>query len=266
MTDYDVNIAKRELVAMPELYEFQYGGNYDYFTSFSEDLLFLGVTYKRATIERSGFSVDTEFGKIGMTIKTPVIDTLRTYIANQPVERTTVKVWRAVLDDLTEYRVIFSGDIQRVSFKGNVCQATCEMQSHILSQKLPNIVHQSFCNHQVFDDGCGLDWAAWRVSGSVSSIAADVYSVGAAAGYANGYFTGGQVLKDNDARYIINHSGSNLYLHVPFDSRVGIGTSVYLLPGCNGKVSTCKNKFNNFNNHLSMPYIPSTNPVMWGFK
>ena len=266
MTTYSENISKREMVATPELYEFQYGGIYDYYTSFSEDLLFRGVTYTRASIKRSGFSMDTEFAKISMTVQTPVIDLLRTYIANQPVERTTIKLWRAVLDDLTEYRIIFAGDVQRVSFKGNVCQANCEMQSHILTQKIPNIVHQSYCNHQVFDDGCAIDWTAWRVSGTVASITADQYVVGNAGLYADGYFTGGQILHDNDARYIINHVGTTLWVHVPFDSRVSAGESVYLLPGCDGAPETCLNKFNNRNNHLSMPYIPSSNPVMWGFK
>jgi len=266
MTTYSDNITKREMVATPELYEFQYGGIYDYYTSFSEDLLFRGVTYTRASIKRSGFSVDTEFGKITMSVQTPTIDTLRTYISNQPVERTTVKLWRAVLDDLDEYRIIFAGDIQRVSFKGNVCQATCEMQSHTLTQRIPNVVHQSYCNHQVFDEDCGLDDVAWQVAGQVTAISADQYSVGSAALYADGYFTGGQMLHDNDARYIINHVGDSIWLHVPFDSRVSIGSDIYLLPGCNGSPGTCKNKFNNFGNHLSMPYIPSSNPIMWGFK
>lgn len=266
MTTYSNNLAKTQMVATPELYEFHYGTVFDYYTSFSEDIVFLGQTYTKASIKRTGFSMDTEFGKISLTIQTPTIPSLQVYIANQPVEKTSVKIWRAVYDDLTEYRVVFSGDVLRVAFKDGVCQASCEMQSHILTQKLPTIVHQSYCNHQVFDAGCGLDDTAWRVLAQVTGIASDIYTIPAASGYANGYFTGGQVLMGNDARYIINHVGSSIYVHVPFDSRVGLNDYVYLLPGCDGAPDTCKNKFNNFSKHLSMPYIPNSNPVMWGFK
>lgn len=263
---YDENLAKTQQEAIPELFTFHYGSIFDRYTSFPEDLTFQGELYKRAAIKRSGFSIDTEYGKISMTVQTPIVPTLQTYIANQPVEKTEVTVHRAVYGDLTDYRVLFTGDIQRVSFKGSVCQASCEMQSHILSQKIPNIIHQSYCNHQVFDSGCKLDDSLWRVESTISVISSDQYTSGAFAEYDDGYFTGGQLLFGNDARYIINHIGEDVWLHVPFDSRVTVGTVAYALPGCDGSPLTCKNKFDNFNRWLAFPYIPSSNPVMWGFK
>lgn len=263
---YDSNLAERQQEAIPELYDFFYGGTYDRYTSFPEDISFSGFLYKRASIKRTGFTTDVEFGKISMSIQTPLVPTLSTYLVNQPVEKTQVTIYRALYGDLTDFRILFQGEILTVSFKGNVAQANCEMQSHILSQKIPNVVNQSFCNHQVFDENCGLDFSAWRDLVTISGINSDKYTSGSFGLKANGYYTGGQLVTGTDARYIINHIGNDVWIHVPFDSRVSIGSSLYVLPGCNGAPTTCLNKFNNFNNLLAMPYIPSSNPVMWGFK
>lgn len=263
---YTTNLAKTQQEAIPELYEFHYGSIYDRYTSFSEDITFMGEAFTRAAIKRSGFTVDTEFGKVSMNIQTPIVPTLQTYIANQPVEKTTVTIYRALYDDLTDYRILFKGEVLRVSFKGQVCQAICEMQSHILGQRIPNIIYQSYCNHQVFDEGCSLDWSAWRALATITGVSADKYTSNTFGLQADGYYIGGQLIKDNDARYIINHVGNDVWVHVPFDERVDIGTELYILPGCDGAPATCISKFNNFTNWLGFAYIPSSNPVMWGFK
>lgn len=263
---FESNLAETEMIEIPELYDFEYAGIYDRYTSYSTDLEFQSQTYLRATIQRSGFTVDTEFGKVSMTIKTPLVPTLSTYIANQPVERTRVTIWRALLSDLTDYRVLFKGDVLRVSFKGAMCQASCEMQSHILAQRLPTIVHQSFCNHQIFDAGCTLNDLTWRLAATITGISSDQYTSSTFGTKPDGYYIGGMLTKDNDSRHIINHVGNNVWLHVPFDDRVGLGDTVWALPGCDGAPDTCRDTFSNFSNFLGFPYIPDSNPVMWGFR
>lgn len=263
---FETNLTLKQMTAVPELYEFSYAGNYDRYTSFPEEITFLGFTWKRGTIKRTGFTVDTEFGKISMTIQAPILPTLQTYIGNYPVEVTSVTVYRALYSDLTDYRILFTGEVQNVSFKDNVAQAVCEMQSHQLRQMIPNIVHQAYCNHQVFDDECELDWSSWRAAATISGITSDKYTSPTFGLQSSGYYIGGQLIKDNDARYIIDHIGNDVWLHVPFDTRVSVGTTVWAIPGCDGAPATCQNKFNNWGNFLAMPYIPSSNPVLWGFK
>jgi uncharacterized phage protein (TIGR02218 family) len=263
---YESNLTETQQGLIPELYDFESGGNYDRYTSFSEDLTFQGVLYQKATIKRSGFTVDTEFGKITMSIQAPIMDSLRPYIANQPIEVTRVTIWRALYSDLTEYRVLFKGDILKVSMKGPIAQASCESHSHILSQKIPTVVYQSWCNHEVFDNKCGLEETAWYVPATLSAIDEGKYTSTAFGAYADGYFNGGQLLHENDARYITNHVGNDVWLHVPFDARVVVGSEMNAMPGCDGSPTTCKTKFNNWSEYLGMPYIPSSNPVMWGFK
>lgn len=266
MATYEENLELTEQGEIPELYVFEYGGSIERYTSFSEDITFLGQTYSKATLKRTGFSMDTEFGRVTCQIQAPLIGSLQPYIANQPVEVTTVIIYRALLDDTDEYRILFKGDILRVSVKDNVAQAVCENQSYILMQKIPGVIYQSYCNHQVFDEGCTLNEILWRETATISAIDGAKYSSGTFGAQADGYFNGGQLLHNNDARYIINHIGNDIWVHVPFDSRVSVGSQCYVLPGCVGSPSVCRTKFNNWSKWQGFAYIPSSNPVMWGFK
>jgi uncharacterized phage protein (TIGR02218 family) len=266
MTTYSENLEFTEQGEIVELYVFEYGGVIERFTSFNEDIVFEGQTYSRATIRRTGFSQDTEFGRVTCSVQAPLLDSLKSYIANQPIEVTRITIYRALLSDTDEYRALFKGDIIRVSVKDSVAQASCESQSHILMQKIPNIIYQSYCNHQVFDGGCGLIDGGWRDDITINVISGSKYSSSNFGSKPDDYYTGGQLIHDNDARYITKHTGADVWVHVPFDSRVSVGTELYAIPGCDGSPDTCKNKFSNFSNWLGFPYIPSSNPVMWGFK
>ena len=37
-------------------------------------------------------------------------------------------------------------------------------------------------------------------------------------------------------------------------------------PGYDGSPATCVDKFDNLDNFVGFPYIPSKNPVVWGIK
>ena len=266
MTDtYEQNLDRTQQGIIPELYVFEYGGNVERYTSFSEAITFQGQTYSKATLKRTGFSMDTEFGRVTCQVQAPIIGSLRPYIANQPVEVTRIIIYRALLDDPDEYRILFKGEIIRVSIKDNVAQAQCESQSHILIQKIPGIIYQSYCNHQVFDEGCNLNEILWRELATITAIDNTKYSAGIFGTHPDGYFNGGQLIHENDARYIINHVGNDVWVHVPFDSRVAVASQCYVLPGCDGSPDTCRDKFDNWSKWQGFAYVPSSNPVMWGF-
>ena len=83
----------------------------------------------------------------------------------------------------------------------------------------------------------------------------------------DGWFNGGYVEIGGDKRLIIKHIGANLKIHAPFDNRATPGASADAYPGCDKNPATCKAKFSNFDAHfLGMPYIPTRNPVIQGFK
>jgi uncharacterized phage protein (TIGR02218 family) len=261
---FDENMQLVQQEAIPELYAFTAGGYVWRYTSYKTDLTFLGNLHKSAPIKRSGFTVDREPGSARVNVTMFVSDPLKKYISATPIPSTRVEIWRAVSSSLSDYVLMFEGIVQRFTAANGVLTVECG-QSGKLRVRLPTLVHQSFCNWQVFDCGCGLDPTLWDVPAEVTVSASTLIS-GTFAGYANGYFTQGKIYYDGDYRFITNHEGNTIWLQIPFQS-LASGSTVVAYPGCNGSPKTCKTKFNNFDDrHLSMPYIPSHNPVVWGFK
>jgi uncharacterized phage protein (TIGR02218 family) len=263
MTTYENNMSATQQLALPELYHFQQGFENAYYTSFHSALTFKNETYIPRPIKRGDFKYDSNLGTVSLTITAAVVPELGQYIAQYPLDRTTVTIYRAVEDDLTEYAVIFEGQIVTVGFENHIATAKLEQKASILGQELDLVVYQPTCNHHVFDGRCRLDHVNWVVPAIVtvsgSSLLSDQVS-----GYADGYFTGGEVHFGQDARLITNHTGNNLALHIPFDSRLQSGATVDVYPGCDGQADTCIDKFDNYDNFLGMPFIPSKNPAVWG--
>jgi len=260
---YETNLAEVEQVGLPELYRLVYGPTTARYTSWSEDLTFLGEVYETAPLKRSGLSLDHELSAVRLSLQAPILDAFSRYIANQPIEPTSVTIYRALSDDLTQYAILFAGYVMTVSVKDRVARAECEANSAILDLSWPRFMYQSYCNHDLFDSGCALGDGAFLVQGAVTISGSDLTSA-ILGTFADGYFIGGRAAYGDDERMITNHVGSTVTLQVPFDDRVEAGTVVDFYPGCDGSPDTCRDTFNNFTNFLGFPYIPSSNPVIWG--
>lgn len=266
---YTTNLAASQQESMPEMFLLTSGSQIERYTSYQSSVTFLGQTFKAGAIKRSSLSYDSTFGSVGVKITAQLIDTFSQYVANQPITPTRIKIYRAISSDLTDYVVLFSGQVKEVTIAGNKAQATCESKSLYLSKRLPTIIYQAYCNHDVFDAGCGLNANSWKVTGSLTGVSGSTITSSSwsnAAGYEDGYWTGGRVVVGSDMRLVIDHTDDTLTLQIPFGSSVITGTSVDAYPGCDGSPQVCKNKFDNLDKFLGMPYIPSRNPVIWGFK
>lgn len=248
---------------MPEFFDFNYGGTHERYTTWPEDLTFQGLVYTAAPLKRSGFTFDTEFSNVKITITAPIESGFEQFVQSAPLRPITVTVYRALRSDLTDYITMFSGHIINVAFKDFVAQATCESNSGILNHETPRIVFQSWCNHELFDGGCALDYTSWQVP-AVVTVSGVTISSATFDTYDDGYFVPGRLQFDNDERLITSHSGTDLTVHVPFDASLVDGSSVMAFPGCNGDPDVCINRFDNFTKFLGFPYIPSKNPVVWG--
>jgi uncharacterized phage protein (TIGR02218 family) len=263
---YQTEIAESQQEPFPEFFEFEQGGNYERYTSFNESLVFRGVTYAAAPIRRGTFSYDTQFGSVNVDITAPISDIFAAYIGNLPIEPVNVVIYRAIKSDLTDYIILFTGTVKMVTVKDRTATAKLEANSSWLFSKIPNIIYQAFCNHDVFDTGCGLIESNWDVVATITTISGYNIESATFGGFADGYFTGGNVRLSTDFRLVTNHVGNVLSLQLPFDARLEINDDVVVLPGCDGAPETCVNKYNNLLRFLGMPYIPSNNPAVWGFR
>lgn len=255
---------KFEMEGLPELYLIEYGGSVERYTTWNEDLTFLGYTFYKAPIKRSSFSFDKEFSNVKVTLNAPITSGFERFISNAPLEPTYITIYRALKSDLSDYITLFSGEVMNVGFRNLIAQATCESNSSILNYETPRIVYQSYCNHELFDGECGLDYTIYLVDAILSNVVGSVLTSSTFGTFSDDYFKVGRCIYGYDERLITDHTGNDITLHMPFDDSLVNGSEVQVLPGCDGSPATCK-AFSNFDDHfLGFPYVPSKNPVVWG--
>jgi len=259
----DTELVKTEVAGLPECYLIQSGDSVERFTTYPTSLVLQGNTYRHAPIQRTGFTVDVRLGSVKVTIAAPLDTQFGAHIANTPIEPTVVTIYRAIEDSLSDFAIIFKGTVMAVSYQNRIANAVCERKSSVLLRSIPNVAYQSYCNHQLFDIGCTLNYADYLVNAQVLTIGDTWLPATEWGSYDNDYFQGGYAVIGTDMRMITAHTDTKIWVHVPFDSRVQVGTWLECYPGCLGSPDTCKTKFDNFVNFRGFPYIPSKNPVVW---
>ena len=261
---YDTNLAEPQQGAIPEFFEFTSGSTIERYTTWTQDTTFLGSEFIRAHVKRSRLKQDTSLGMTSLRITAPVSAMFTQYIASAPVEPIHVKVYRAIESDLSDYVTLFEGYIKSLAIESGVATGEAETRSDILAMKLPKYVYQAYCNHEVFDGGCGLIDTNFRVTGTVYQVTGAEIRCTAFNAYSDNYFKGGKVQYGTDWRLITSHTGNIITINIAF-SGLAIDDTVYAFPGCARDGATCWNKYSNGARFLGMPYIPSRNPAIWGF-
>lgn len=180
---------------------------------------------------------------------------------------------------VSNLRCYFNGEITKCDTDGPFLSATAQSLSSLFDRQIPRRLIQPGCNWILFEGKCGLLQADWQWTGEVSDYDPDlltltltsVTSTNAAALVAH-FFAGGflSVGVGNAAQYrmIVDSTavaGDSLQLVLanPFTTAPGAGVTVTFHPGCDGMVSTCRNKFNNFVNFGGFPFTPAANPSMF---
>lgn len=260
---------KTEMAGFVELFKIDSGDSLALYTSGRDPVKFPGSTYRPAPIKRGAFTQDATMGKTEVTVSAPPVDELTRYLPNYPIQPTWITISRLVHGE-DEAINLFRGRVVSVSIADNVATAVCRSGSPILSAEVPRLVYSAMCQNDLFDSACGLSSTDYLTSTQVT-VQDGTLTAPTFATRPNGYFTGGHVVHGSDMRLIVRHEGQVLHLQVPFDLSVGDGARVQVYPGCDKTAATCKNKFNNIRpgsakGFLGMPYIPTSNPVLWGFE
>jgi uncharacterized phage protein (TIGR02218 family) len=147
-----------------------------------------------------------------------------------------------------------------------------------LAQKLTrHIIEQysSECRAILGDTRCKVDIDALKQSGTVSSTTDSRHFSGTGLTAVANYWAPGYLVwtlgQNTGLKMDVKVSGAGtaspsvattfeIFLGMPFD--IAIGDQFDIFPGCDGKLSTCKTKFNNVVNFRGEPYTPTTDQVI----
>ncbi len=163
----------------------------------------------------------------------------------------------------TESKLIWQG--QSVGFPVAQDDASISTQSVIqaaLSRQLNQVVYQTSCNHEVYDELCTLDPADFTTTAIVENIKDSVIRV-SATGRSDGTLAIGKMVntRTGENRVIIGNIGKIVTVGYGFLD-IEVGDTVDLILGCNNSYTACTEVFNNIINFLGFKFAPNTNPYV----
>lgn len=276
MGELYTELAKIEIPEVAELYHFWsveeplpllVPGHHEYWTSWQQRIAFDMNWYIPAPISRTPLSMDNDFKVISTILSCVMTQQFLWYIANYPLPQTMVDIYRVLVSDPDEtYKKIFSGYVNKVTFKDQTCSAECVGGSAVFLQKAPKIIYQAYCNHDLFDSKCQVLEASFSEGITDPTQNGSEITHADLAGYPSGFFTGGTIKRFDflDYRLVTNHVGDTITLQAPFAPPIR-GYFV-VSAGCDKNPETCEEKFDNLVHFLGFPYIPQQNPIIYGFK
>ena len=248
---------------------------YWYFTSADAEVVYPatgGATYEPAFLKRgrTEFHVDLKISKMNIDVER--LNSAFADYLNEPMpEMIWVEVSKLFLDqDPLEKRVLFIGQVAKTKYNGLSGKIECVGFEKFLRMRVPTMRYQPSCNLKLYGDQCGV--ALTSFGGTVSSldsISASGLSLTDTAFGAetDGYWQLGYVQWGNFKRTITAHSGNTIGIQFYIPGLIA-AEDIYLAPGCNKSMDTCRTKYNNLNNEdldrfLGFPYLPLDNPATW---
>lgn len=240
------------------------GGEHWYYTSGDVTVTYDGANYVPATLERTQVKYDSKLDIVTMKITaTYLTDAVLEYIAINPIEVLWVSVMKIHRDqDPLEVDVVFIGQIKNVSFKGATAEVACVGFEHFLKRVIPRWRYQLTCNHVLFDDYCSLTKADYKIDAVITLDATEtILSSATFALQDDGYFIGGEIVFGLEARTIVAHVGTDITLIYRMEN-LSDSDTVEAYPGCDRRIETCRDTFDNIIHYLGFPFIPTENPAM----
>ena len=245
-------------------------GNVLGFTDHDRPLEFEGVRFRpesgmsaRAVEQVTGLAPDTSEA-VGILTD----DAIREDdLAAGAFDNARVTVWMVNWRDPSQRMVEFAGHLGEIARRGMMFRAEILGLSHRLN-RLAGRIFQSNCDAGLGDARCrfDLDTPGYRVEAEVLWVK-DGFRFGLAGleDFADRWFERGTLAP-------IDGPGSGLAEVIRWDRRgdgprevalwvpprreIGTGDRLTLTAGCDKKMSTCREKFQNFNNFRGFPHIP----------
>lgn len=230
------------------------------------------VTYAAADYEPAVIShgqVTQQAASVGATTSIECADdnpfalAMLASLSSRPVRVVIRQIHRD--DPDAEATTLFIGLVTGVSFEGAKASLPCGSRYALSSKRrVPWLTYQAGCNWEWGGAGCGVNRDAYRVTAGL--VAGDqtgrVLTVAAADGFADGYFSGGWVERPSTGAtwFIEEHSGANLTVALPVSPLGSTSEDFYFYPGCQKNESYCLATFDNLDNYLGYPRLPSINP------
>lgn len=155
---------------------------------------------------------------------------------------------------------LFEGRIIEPEFDRNIIDASVASDTDVLDVLMPRNLYQPSCLNTLFDSACSLSRLEYVVSTTVDAGSTE-YRLLCHLNQPQGWFTQGVVeftqgLNKGLKRTVRLHESGALLLTLPLLSMPAEGEIIKVYPGCDKRLETCMNRFNNRDHFRGQPFIP----------
>jgi uncharacterized phage protein (TIGR02218 family) len=240
-------------------------------TSADRALSYQGAVYSPETIRRTNTTQNAEVKGGHITVTLPAAHPVaQLFVAFIPATPLSLVIYRGHEGE-TEAEVVthFIGRVLAGHFTtADTCELDCAPDTDILRRPIASVCFQRPCNRMLFDAGCTVGAAFWKVAGTVLTISPDglTVTIAACGTKPDGWCAAGYLEKGVEGRMVTAHTGTSLTLLNPLEGLV-VGDSVNVYAGCDRSYSGpngCVPKFANGVNFQGWEWIPGQNPFSSG--
>jgi hypothetical protein len=248
-----------------ELYQFQVGPDFYYFTSADHDITYNSILYRSDYIQRDAISQSREEARDRPTIRVGKNNAVADLFKQQPpFYEIFIQILRYHLNDpdAPDVRTIFRGKVLDASWPDGVTVAHLECESLFASLKTEGMRwrYQGRCNHTIYTEDCGLNFQTLKEDFVVAAISSDGKTItltGLSSQPANRY-KGGLLRFGTDVWVmVVRHTGNDAELFRAIPQLV-VGATVSLGRACRNLRDQCI-ALGNYENYLGWPDVPEVN-------
>lgn len=245
--------------APQELYRFVLGATVWRYTTAQAKVTFAGEDYAPAPLRRSAIEQTKEFGRAALTLEAAEdLPVAQPFVIGPPDGVLSLTVFRQHAGD-GEFITWWKGRVVSVAFGPGTLRLRCEPIFTTLKRSGLRAHYQIGCRHALYNGGCRVNAADYRVTGIVQAVSGVAVSAPEFLAQPDGWFVGGRLAALGAQRMIVASSGGTVSLSSPIPG-LAAGLTFEAYPGCDHTLATCASKFANHLNYGGFPYTPVKNP------
>lgn len=250
-----------------ELFEISFTGNFWYFTSADTNIVFENRTYVSRPITRTDLTPSADVNQNKLTVTFPADVAFGEIFRVQPPSE-VVLLRMLVKNFITnDYIVAWQGRIIAMDWKFPYVEVTSESVFSALQRPGLRRRYSTTCPYALYGSQCGVSRVDFREITPCLNVSGLTIVGQSSIGKADNYYAGGYATWENlktgnvEKRMIRSSVGSTGALTLSsFPIGLAGGRSLQLFPGCDHRITTCRDKFDNVVNCGATPFIPQLNP------
>lgn len=245
-----------------DLYEFKRGATTWRYTSSTRAYLYNGETYNPIPIGRGVLTTTDEIQKNVLDVNIDFRNELAAIlIKTDETTKTTFTLYRSINGEVETW---FKGTLSDVSADGGKCKLSFVNVFSKMQMQGPRRKCSRLCSLALYGRECGANPLGFAKTATVVSNSGNTLVVSFSESFQDDYFSTGYLQTGplgfaTSSVMVLFQNGNSLTLKKPAPLAT-VGSTVYVIPGCDRKISTCKNKFSNLYNYGGFPSLTVDNP------